>query len=238
MIAGLAAPSRYETVNNDRSVCVNESYLTHDNFMDLSLEVDNADVVEGGYISITYDNSLLTPIAVSSESGVLLESNIDKAGVVRIAFAGMDGLISKSIAKIRFECKNVGNSKPLLKEFELYDRNGYLLHTQIKDILPNVNLPDISMLLQNYPNPFNPDTWIPYQLSEPCKVTISIYDMSGHLLRKLDLGYRETGFYVSKDKAAHWDGKNEAGENVSSGVYFCQIKAGLFSKTEKLLIVR
>jgi len=91
-------------------------------------------------------------------------------------------------------------------------------------------------LHQNFPNFFNPDTWIPYQLAEDVKVTITIYDASGKLVRTLDLGHKTPGFYMTKDKAAYWDGKNETGEQAASGVYFYTIQAGEFTATKKMVI--
>jgi len=100
------------------------------------------------------------------------------------------------------------------------------------------NTPQIteSMLLQNYPNPFNPETWIPFRLSKPGTVTLSIYTSSGQLVRSIDLGYREMGDYTGKDKAVYWDGKNESGEQVSSGIYFYSIKAGDFTAIKKMIV--
>jgi flagellar hook assembly protein FlgD len=95
-----------------------------------------------------------------------------------------------------------------------------------------------SRLMQNYPNPCNPETWIPYQLAEPGNVTIGIYSSSGQLVRTLDLGHKAVGSYASKDSAARWDGTNEAGENVSSGLYFYVIKSGTFTATRKMIISR
>ena len=93
-------------------------------------------------------------------------------------------------------------------------------------------------LRQSFPNPFNPDTWIPYELSDDAHVVIRIHDVSGRLVRTLDMGYRPTGFYTNKNKAAYWDGKNEAGEQVSSGVYFYTIQAGDFTATRKMVVAR
>ncbi|MFC1717484.1 Ig-like domain-containing protein, partial [Candidatus Poribacteria bacterium] len=94
------------------------------------------------------------------------------------------------------------------------------------------------LLKQNFPNPFNPDTWIPYQLVENADVIIRIYSVRGKLVRTLDLGYKPVGFYTTKDKAAHWNGRNEAGEQVSSGVYFYTIQAGDFVATRKMIVAR
>ena len=96
--------------------------------------------------------------------------------------------------------------------------------------------PNTTASFQNYPNPFNPETWIPYQLSKSSNVVISIYDIRGCLVKKLDIGYQETGKYVDKDKAAYWDGRNDVGELVPSGVYFYNIQAGAFTATKKMVI--
>jgi len=81
-------------------------------------------------------------------------------------------------------------------------------------------------LLQNYPNPFNPETWIPFALHKATEVEIRIYDVSGNLIRTLKLGTKSPGAYFSKKQAAYWDGKNDAGETVGSGVYFYQVRVG------------
>ena len=96
--------------------------------------------------------------------------------------------------------------------------------------------PKETALLANYPNPFNPETWIPYQLSTPADVSISIYAVDGQLVRTLDLGHQTVGIYRSRTHAAHWDGRNSQGESVASGVYFYTFKAGKYSATRKMLI--
>ena len=97
-------------------------------------------------------------------------------------------------------------------------------------------IPEKTELLANYPNPFNPETWIPYQLAVPTDVNISIYTTDGKLVRTLDLGHQLVGIYQGKNTAAHWDGNNELGEPVASGVYFYTLTAGKFKATRKMLI--
>ena len=96
--------------------------------------------------------------------------------------------------------------------------------------------PKKTVLLANYPNPFNPETWIPYQLATPADVTVTIYAVDGTVIRTLALGHQPIGNYHGKSRAAHWDGKNEQGESVASGVYYYTLKAGDFSATRKMLI--
>ena len=91
-------------------------------------------------------------------------------------------------------------------------------------------------LLPNYPNPCNPETWIPYQLTVPVDVKISIYGSDGRLVRTLALGHQEAGTYRSRARAAYWDGRNEVGEPVASGIYFYTLQAGDFTATRKMLI--
>ena len=98
--------------------------------------------------------------------------------------------------------------------------------------------PKDTALLPNYPNPFNPETWIPYQLSVPAEVSVSIYAANGKLVRMLDFGYQPAGIYHIRGRAAYWDGRNAAGEAVASGVYFYTFAAGDFTATRKMLVVK
>ncbi|MDQ1317919.1 MAG: hypothetical protein QG588_1574, partial [Candidatus Poribacteria bacterium] len=97
--------------------------------------------------------------------------------------------------------------------------------------------PESTELYQNYPNPFNPETWIPFVLSDNANVEIAIYDISGKLIRKINLGYKPAGTYISQEKAVYWDGKNENGEKVTSGIYFYTIQAGNYTATRKMILI-
>ena len=99
-----------------------------------------------------------------------------------------------------------------------------------------VTLPDKNALLPNYPNPFNPETWIPYQLAEAGEVEIVISNMRGIGIRRLALGHQSAGDYTPRHRAAYWDGRNEVGEPVASGVYFYTLTAGAFTATGKMVI--
>ncbi|MXV82560.1 T9SS type A sorting domain-containing protein [Candidatus Poribacteria bacterium] len=114
---------------------------------------------------------------------------------------------------------------------DLY-RDGFAAPTRLSE------LPKETVLLSNYPNPFNPETWIPYKLSKSAVITIAIHSADGKLVRTLGLGHQPAGVYQDKSRAAYWDGKNELGEPVASGVYFYTLKAADFTATRKMLIVR
>ncbi len=81
-------------------------------------------------------------------------------------------------------------------------------------------------LMANYPNPFNPETWIPFELSRDADVTVRIYGLDGKVVRKLDLGYQPMGEYRARESAAYWDGRNDIGERVASGLYVYELAAG------------
>jgi hypothetical protein len=92
-------------------------------------------------------------------------------------------------------------------------------------------------LLQNAPNPFNPKTAISFTLPERSLVDLSIYDVSGRLVRTLLHGEMAAGAYTG-ERAAPWDGTDESGAAVRSGVYFYRLKAADLELTRKMVLVR
>ena len=113
-------------------------------------------------------------------------------------------------------------------------QRGILVLEQLLAVL----IPKHTALLPNYPNPFNPETWIPYQLAEPAEVLLTIYAVNGMLIRTLALGHQPIGIYQDKKRAMYWNGENEIGESVASGVYFYTLTAGDFTATRKMLIIK
>jgi len=100
------------------------------------------------------------------------------------------------------------------------------------------------------PNPFNPETWIPYRLAKDASVTLTIYDTTEEVVRTLQVGHQPAAAYESKEKAIYWDGRNDYGERVASGIYFYTLTAksphtplskggrGDFTATRKMLIMK
>ena len=89
------------------------------------------------------------------------------------------------------------------------------------------------LLGQNLPNPFTAETRISYVIPEKTRVTLVIYNTNGSLIRTLQNGSQQAGTY-----SVTWDGKNDAGQPVSSGVYFYQLKTQDFESTRKMFILR
>ena len=106
--------------------------------------------------------------------------------------------------------------------------------------------PQQTQLLQNYPNPFNPETWIPFELAESQPIQIAIYSADGDLVRSLNLGELPAGSYLTPDRATYWDGQDQNGRRVSSGIYFYQLQSdgrlssrlSSLSNPRKMIIVK
>ena len=93
--------------------------------------------------------------------------------------------------------------------------------------------PNSFSLAQNYPNPFNPTTKISYSIPESESVKLAVYNINGQLIKTLVNGQKDAGSYN-----ALWNGKDESGNSVSSGVYFYRIKAGDFTAAKRMLLVK
>jgi len=130
--------------------------------------------------------------------------------------------------------------KMWLAEAQDLDLTDVKLQTGIRFLehLLSVLVPKETALLPNYPNPFNPETWIPYRLAEDAFVTVTIYDQSGRVVRRLNVGHQTAAAYERRSKAIYWDGRNEVGDKVASGIYFYTLTAGDFSATRKMLILK
>ena len=94
-------------------------------------------------------------------------------------------------------------------------------------------IPSQYSLSQNYPNPFNPDTKIVYSLPKDSQVKLTVYNTLGQRVKTLVNEEQKSGFHTVR-----WDGKNEEGRDVSTGIYFYRLVAGNFSQTKKMVMLR
>ena len=94
-------------------------------------------------------------------------------------------------------------------------------------------LPDEFALSQNYPNPFNPQTQISFDLPTDANVMLSIYNILGENIRVLINGHRTAGI-----QTIIWDGKNNIGQDVASGIYFYKLQSNNFTETRKMSLIR
>jgi hypothetical protein len=93
--------------------------------------------------------------------------------------------------------------------------------------------PVVNRLYQNFPNPFNPSTTIEYSLAEEGLVEVTIFNVTGELIRMLVRESKPPGNYRAK-----WNGMNERGSAVGSGIYFYRLRVGSFVETRKMILLR
>jgi hypothetical protein len=101
-------------------------------------------------------------------------------------------------------------------------------------VLPGEETPSVDVVsLDTYPNPFNPSVRIEYGVPSPARVLVQIWSVGGRLIRTVEDAERSMGMY-----AAEWNGKDEAGRDVSSGLYFCRLTVGKEVLTKKLMLLK
>ena len=206
----LFTPDRInEDVNNDGFVDVKDLVAIAANFGQTG---ENAADVNGDNVVDIADLIMV--------AGVLNEGN-----GAPVKFSKNINLRTNDLHNWLIQAQQLNISDPIIQKGIHYLEQFLLLLT-----------PNRTALLPNYPNPFNPETWIPYQLSNSSEVTIQIYSSDGILVRSLAIGQQSAGTYIQRNSAGYWDGKNQTGEYVASGVYFYTLTAGRFSATRKMII--
>ena len=191
------------------------------------------------------DVDILDLILVAQQLGKRVPSNsavdINGDGVVNIfdltlVARGIVGAAAPAVAMGRVD---VWTIESWIAEARLVD-DGSIAFRQgianLENLIASLIVPQETALLVNYPNPFNPETWIPYQLAVPAETSLTIYDLNGGMVRRLEVGHQPAGSYQSRSRAAYWDGRNQDGESVASGLYFYTLRAGEFTGTRKMLI--
>ncbi len=200
-----------------------------------------ADVSGDGVVNIL---DLVSVVSQLGSAGINLAADVNGDGVVNIldlvSVAGMLGATAAAPSvhpQTTLTAVEVRQWLTDAKAFEIRDpimKRGMMVLEQLLVSLT----PTKTELLANYPNPFNPETWIPYRLAQDALVTLTIYDTAGQVVCTLDVGHQTAAFYESQSQAIYWDGKNEFGERVTSGVYFYHLSAGDYSATRKMLVIK
>ncbi|MFQ6041923.1 MAG: right-handed parallel beta-helix repeat-containing protein [Candidatus Poribacteria bacterium] len=179
-----------------------------------------ADVSKNGTVS-AYDAALILQYVVGLIPSFPAESEADAP-----------------ILNITPESKLLAKAIKELEGIHLDDEQKRVVE-QLKRLLSNQQpIPVYTALHQNYPNPFNPETWLPYQLATDSPVMISIYNAKGQVVRTITLGNKPAGVYMTKDRAAYWNGRDRLGQKVSSGVYYYTLQARKFIATRKMVIMK
>ena len=204
-------PQLAEDVNRDGVVDLQDLVFVASQFGQPGIE-NSADVNGDGTVDIT--DILLVAGALAADNGAPSAHS-----------RSIELLTAAEVEQWLRQAQHVSDKAPI-------SQKGIVVLQSLLTVLT----PKETVLLPNYPNPFNPETWIPYQLAEPTDVTVRVYEVSGALVRTLALGYQSAGTYQSRSRAAYWDGKNELGEPVASGIYFYTLSAGRSTATRRMVI--
>ena len=209
---GVGESVRFATdVNGDGIVNIQDLVLVASNFGQTGQS--SADVNGDGVVNI---QDLVMVAGVFGEGA---------AAAPTLQLSDLKGLTTAEVQDLLTQARRMALTDP-----------AYLRGIAVLEQLLALLLPTETALLPNYPNPFNPETWIPYQLAAPADVILHIYSVNGVLLRTLTLGHQPAGMYHNRNRAVYWDGRNEVGEPVASGVYFYTLTASDFTATRKMLI--
>ena len=176
-------------------------------------------------------------VPANSPADVTGDGVVNILDLVRVAqeFAG-----SPAAPAVRIESIDTALIETWIAQARLEDDGSLAFKQGIENLqaLLASLIPKETALLRNYPNPFNPETWIPYQLAAPAEVALTIYDMDGQMVRRLAVGHQAAGMYQSRSRAIYWDGRNQFGESVASGLYFYTLTAGDFTATRRMVILK
>ena len=234
----LAAPGS-RSVGESLRVTLKQTESIDSNATEVILSVDRPELLAGADLMLSYDAASLVLLEVNAPQRDLVAVNTGMPGEIRLSMVIGQPLPHESLVQVRFALRHQQSASVAVQQFNAHDEQGMPVASELMNRWVILSVaPETSMLGQNYPNPFNPETWIPYQLQRNGSVSIRIHDITGHLVRHLDLGYQQAGFYVSPSQAAYWNGKDSHGQPVASGIYFYSIESESFSATRRMTVVK
>ncbi|MFC1563512.1 kelch repeat-containing protein [candidate division KSB1 bacterium] len=222
--------------NPNINISILKQIATGGNITKFTFSTAEVNNISSFYTEFNYNKNNLKfkRILLSEEYSDYLNIVNIQNGNLKFAMTGYNpGKNSGELLTIEFENLTIGNTP------DNTDINNLIIQINEQYIQPDYlksdisGLPDKFDLAQNYPNPFNPGTTIKYQLPERTPVLIVIYNILGQEVRTLVNEAKDTGFYSIK-----WDGRNNFGKYVGSGVYIYRIKAGKFILTRKMLLIK
>ncbi|UCE17116.1 MAG: T9SS type A sorting domain-containing protein [Gemmatimonadota bacterium] len=197
----------------------------------------------GIQISLEYNGDIMTPgepVPTERTAGMSVAHNITDDKILILLYDVTGKTISPGndpVLTLPFSiAQNAeGRSELVFREVILADEGANAVPAEVKStpITFEKALPTEYGLVQNYPNPFNPETVIAYQLPEESHVTLTVYNVLGQEIRRLTDERQSGGFYQIV-----WDGKNEFGKDVSTGVYFYRLQAGGFKSVKKMMMLK
>jgi len=223
------------------TVRVGSFIFESDDIITVPILIDGRDDVFASGFEIHYNSQVLTVLtATSSMPSSYMATNFNEPGTAKISLINTHGLVNSQgeIIKLKFKVngKQEGNPELNIKQARLFDR-------QAQRIEANVNLdqetitavPKAYDLHQNYPNPFNPTTTIRYDLPEASEIKLTVYNVSDQEIKTLATGKVDAGSH-----SIVWDGQDNAGNAVPSGVYFYKlsVESQQWQRMKKMVLIK
>ncbi len=213
---------------------------------DVSVWIENVSDLRGYQFTVKYDPDKYELINLErdmTEGNFLISGDTDKNTTVFFTTDDRKGKMyvgcllghvktaegNGNLVDLRFKAKVDGDTPDIQLTNILVGNSGNKV-IKLGDV---VNMPDEFELSQNYPNPFNPITNIRFQLPEASKVTLKIYNILGQEIKTVVSKNLDAGYHTVK-----WDGTNNFGLKVASGVYIYQVKAGSFIASKKMVFLK
>lgn len=226
--------------------------LSYSKWIDEAMaEIFVADLNNDSFIDITYNVSFSYPnsnyelfhtyILFNNKNGTFQDPVNYYTGICsHVSYAeDLDGNGWKDIITLNYDFYNPPPDTCSI-HILFNDGTGVFQEDPVTDVKDEKPIPAAFELYQNYPNPFNPSTAISYKLPFESDISITIFDLTGRVTKTMKLSNQAAG-----NKTAMWDGKNDFGEPLSSGVYICTFKAlslesngKSFTKSLKLMLLK
>ncbi|MBI1936504.1 MAG: T9SS type A sorting domain-containing protein [Ignavibacteriales bacterium] len=180
------------------------------------------------YTELTIDENAAEVVSVkkATPDGWFVAHNYSNS-TLKIAMAGLNSLVDNDVVVIGLKLKDKESSLNITGNAQLNDELTFGLLAKVREI------PSEFALSQNYPNPFNPTTTMKYALAQDASVTVTVYNMLGQKVKTLVDLQQEAGYYT-----INWDGTNEFGGRVASGIYIYRLTAGKFTSTLKMNLLK
>jgi hypothetical protein len=195
--------------------------------------------VSAADLTLSYDSETYGETQVHAPEGVLLAVNDERSGEMHLSVARTD---AAGPVELRVILKGV-DRPPLLSPRERGEGLPPLLRLTgqvfgpggepLGEVEALLDRPPVSSLSAPYPNPFNPATTLHYALAEEGEARLTVYNLTGQVVRRLVSGRQSAGRY-----SVVWDGRDEGGRSVASGLYIVRLKAGVFQQTQKMMLLK
>ena len=228
-------------VGSERSIALGLLESTDGDLLRVPISIDDMAGVLAGDLELRFDPSKVAFVEVrASDRTEAYQFAVNgEEDRIRVSFAGVESPAGGGrIAEVILRSVESGAE---LRERQTDLVGGLTIHrvSLNEGMIPvrveafKVEAPKAYRLGQSYPNPFNPETTIQYDVAKTGVVRLSVYALTGQLVRTLMDGERPAGRY-----SVVWDGTDDAGRDVASGVYLCRMEAGEYSAVRKMLLVR